>query len=160
MAAAQGPAIEEVLRDTVVLVDPSINPDGMSRFAGWVNARRSKTPVADPANLEQNEAWPGGRFNHYWFDLNRDRLPLQHSESQGRLRQFHDWKPNLLTDHHEMGTNSTFFFQPGVPSRKHPLTPQQNFELTQKIGAFHARALDKIGSLYFYGGELRRLLLR
>ena len=149
LAAAQGPAIEEVLRNTVVLVDPSINPDGMSRFAGWVNSRRSKTPVADPANLEQNEAWPGGRFNHYWFDLNRDWLPLQHPESQGRLKQFHDWKPNLLTDHHEMGTGSTFFFQPGVPSRKHPLTPQQNFELTRKIGAFHARALDKIGSLYF-----------
>jgi len=149
LAAAQGPAIEEVLRNTVVLVDPSINPDGMTRFSGWVNSRRSKTPIADPANVEQNEPWPGGRFNHYWFDLNRDWLPLQHPESQGRLKQFHDWKPNLLTDHHEMGTNSTFFFQPGVPSRKHPLTPQKNFELTQKIGAFHARALDKIGSLYF-----------
>ncbi|HEX8504966.1 MAG TPA: M14 metallopeptidase family protein [Hymenobacter sp.] len=149
LAAAQGPAIDEVLRNTVVLVDPSINPDGMTRFSGWVNSRRSKTPVTDPANVEQNEAWPGGRFNHYWFDLNRDWLPLQHPESRGRLKQFHDWKPNLLTDHHEMGTNSTFFFQPGVPSRKHPLTPERNFELTQKIGAFHAKALDKIGSLYF-----------
>ncbi|GAA3994810.1 M14 family metallopeptidase [Hymenobacter fastidiosus] len=149
LAAAQGPAIDEVLRNTVVLVDPSINPDGLARHSGWVNARRSKNLVADPANLEQNEAWPGGRFNHYWFDLNRDWLPLQHPESRGRLRQFHDWKPNLLTDHHEMGTNSTFFFQPGVPSRKHPLTPARNFELTQKIGAYHARALDKLGSLYF-----------
>ncbi|WP_241502252.1 M14 family metallopeptidase [Hymenobacter glacialis] len=149
LAAAQGPAIEEVLRNTVVLVDPSINPDGLSRHSGWVNSRRSTNLVADPANIEQNEAWPGGRFNHYWFDLNRDWLPLQHPESRGRLKQFHDWKPNLLTDHHEMGTNSTFFFQPGVPSRKHPLTPARNFELTQKIGVFHAKALDKIGSLYF-----------
>jgi hypothetical protein len=149
LAAAQGPAIEEVLRNTVVLVDPSINPDGMTRFSSWVNSRRSKNLVSDPANVEQNEAWPGGRFNHYWFDLNRDWLPLQHPESRGRLKQFHDWKPNLLTDHHEMGTNSTFFFQPGVPSRKHPLTPDRNFELTQKIGGFHAKALDKIGSLYF-----------
>ena len=149
LAAAQGPAIDEVLRNTVILVDPSINPDGLSRHSGWVNSRRSTNLVADPANIEQNEAWPGGRFNHYWFDLNRDWLPLQHPESQGRLRQFHAWKPNLLTDHHEMGTNSTFFFQPGVPSRKHPLTPQKNFELTQKIGAYHAKALDKIGSLYF-----------
>ncbi|ALW85824.1 zinc carboxypeptidase [Hymenobacter sedentarius] len=149
LAAAQGPAIDEVLRNTVVLVDPSINPDGMTRFSSWVNSRRSKNLVTDPANVEQNEAWPGGRFNHYWFDLNRDWLPLQHPESRGRLKQFHEWKPNLLTDHHEMGTNSTFFFQPGVVSRKHPLTPDRNFELTQKIGAFHAKALDKIGSLYF-----------
>ncbi|WP_375436220.1 M14 family metallopeptidase [uncultured Hymenobacter sp.] len=149
LAAAQGPAIEEVLRNTVILVDPSINPDGLTRHSGWVNARRSANLVTDPANLEQNEVWPGGRFNHYWFDLNRDWLPLQHPESRGRLRQFHDWKPNLLTDHHEMGTNSTFFFQPGVPSRKHPLTPVRNFELTQKIGAYHAKALDKMGSLYF-----------
>ena len=149
LAAAQGPAMDDVLKNTVVLVDPSINPDGLSRHSGWVNARRSTNLVSDPANLEFNEAWPGGRFNHYWFDLNRDWLPLQHPESRGRLKQFHDWKPNLLTDHHEMGTNSTFFFQPGVPSRKHPLTPQKNFELTQKIGTFHAKALDKIGSLYF-----------
>ncbi|MBC6991627.1 M14 family metallopeptidase [Hymenobacter sp. BT491] len=149
LAAAQGPAIDELLRNTVVLVDPSINPDGMTRFSTWVNSHRGTNLVTDPNNLEQNEVWPGGRFNHYWFDLNRDWLPLQHPESRGRLKQFHDWKPNLLTDHHEMGSNSTFFFQPGVPSRKHPLTPDRNFELTQKIGAYHAKALDKIGSLYF-----------
>ncbi|WP_240935645.1 M14 family metallopeptidase [Hymenobacter sp. HDW8] len=149
LAAAQGPAIDETLRNTVILVDPSINPDGMSRFAGWVNSRRGKNLVTDPYNVEQNEVWPGGRFNHYLFDLNRDWLPLQHPESRGRLQQFHAWKPNLLTDHHEMSSNSSFFFQPGVPSRKHPLTPNRNFELTKSIGNYHAKALDKIGSLYF-----------
>src|SRR5690606_34646943 len=61
----------------------------------------------------------------------------------------HQWKPNVLTDHHEMGSNATFFFQPGVPSRTHPLTPQQNVELTRRIGQYHAKALDKIGSLYY-----------
>ncbi|MBC6608232.1 zinc carboxypeptidase [Hymenobacter sp. BT188] len=149
LAAAQGSDIDQTLRNTVILVDPSINPDGMSRFASWVNSRRSKTLVTDPNNQEQNETWPSGRFNHYWFDLNRDWLPLQHPESRGRLQQFHAWKPNLLTDHHEMGTNSTFFFQPGVPARKHPLTPNRNFELTKSIAGYHAKALDKIGSLYF-----------
>jgi hypothetical protein len=149
LAAAQGSEIEKYLDNTIILFDPSFNPDGLQRFSGWVNARRSRVPNADPNDVEHNEAWPGGRFNHYWFDLNRDWLVAQHPESQARVKKFHEWKPNVLTDHHEMGTNATFFFQPGVPSRMHPLTPEKNLELTKKIGTYHAKALDEIGSLYY-----------
>lgn len=149
LAAAQGPEIENYLSNTIILFDPSFNPDGLQRFSSWVNARKSKLVNADPNDVEHNEAWPGGRFNHYWFDLNRDWLVAQHPESQARVKRFHAWKPNVLTDHHEMSTNATFFFQPGVPSRMHPLTPEKNLELTKKIGAFHAKALDEIGSLYY-----------
>ncbi len=149
LAAAQGPEIEKFLDNTMILFDPSFNPDGLQRFSGWVNARKSKIPNADPNDTEHNEAWPGGRFNHYWFDLNRDWLVAQHPESQARVKKFHQWKPNVVTDHHEMGTNATFFFQPGVPSRMHPLTPEKNLELTKKIGTYHAKALDEIGSLYY-----------
>jgi hypothetical protein len=141
--------VDSLLNETVILLDPSFNPDGLNRFASWVNTHKSQTLVTDPVSRELNEAWPGGRTNHYWFDLNRDWLYVQHPESQGRIAKFHEWKPNILTDHHEMGSNSTFFFQPGVPSRINPLTPQKNRELTAKIGTFHARYLDKIGSLYF-----------
>ena len=149
MAAAQGPEIEDALRKTVVLLDPSLNPDGLTRFSTWVNMHKNKNINPDPNDREYSEVWPGGRTNHYWFDLNRDWLPVQQPESRNRITKYHEWKPNILTDHHEMGTNSTFFFQPGVPSRTHPLTPQRNQELTEKIGAFHARALDSIGSLYY-----------
>ncbi|MBB6612207.1 zinc carboxypeptidase [Pontibacter sp. Tf4] len=149
LAAAQGPEIDKLLKETIILVDPAINPDGLNRFASWVNTNRGKNLVTDPNSSEFNEVWPRGRTNHYWFDLNRDWLPLQHPESRGRLAKFHEWKPNVLTDHHEMGTNSTFFFQPGIPSRNNPLTPENNFKLTQKIGTYHAKALDKIGSLYY-----------
>ncbi|WP_018477311.1 M14 family metallopeptidase [Pontibacter roseus] len=149
LAAAQGPEIDKLLNETIILIDPSINPDGLNRFASWVNTHRSKNLVTDPNSEEFAEAWPRGRTNHYWFDLNRDWLPLQHPESRGRLAKFHEWKPNVLTDHHEMGTNSTFFFQPGIPSRNHPLTPAKNYELTKKIAGFHAKALDKIGSFYY-----------
>ncbi|MFN5005599.1 MAG: M14 family metallopeptidase [Bacteroidota bacterium] len=149
LAAAQGVEIERYLDNTIILFDPSFNPDGLQRFSGWVNARKSRVPNADPNDVEHNEAWPGGRFNHYWFDLNRDWLVAQHPESQARVKKFHQWKPNVLTDHHEMGTNATFFFQPGVPSRMHPLTPEKNLELTKKIGTYHAKALDEIGSLYY-----------
>jgi hypothetical protein len=149
LAAAQGKKIEEYLSNTIILLDPSFNPDGMQRFSSWVNSRRSNVISTDPADMEHNEAWPGGRTNHYWFDLNRDWLVAQQPESQGRIKKFHAWKPNVLTDHHEMGTNATFFFQPGVPARVHPLTPDQNQELTRKIGTYHAKALDAIGSLYY-----------
>ena len=149
LAAAQGPVIEEYLTHTVILFDPSFNPDGLHRFSSWVNSRKSKLVSADPADTEHNEPWPNGRTNHYWFDLNRDWLVAQQPESQARAKKFHHWKPNVLTDHHEMGTNATFFFQPGVPSRVHPLTPEKNQELTRKIGTFHAKALDEIGSFYY-----------
>lgn len=149
LAAAQGPGIDSLLAETLIVLDPCINPDGSNRFSSWVNTNRSKNLVTDPINREFSETWPGGRSNHYWFDLNRDYLYQQHPESVSRMKKYHEWKPNVLTDHHEMGTNSTFFFQPGIPTRMHPMTPKRNLELTAKIGTYHATALDKIGSLYY-----------
>jgi hypothetical protein len=149
LAAAQGKQIDELLDNVVILFDPSFNPDGLQRFSTWANQHRSKNLVSDPNSREFNEVWPGGRFNHYWFDLNRDWLPAVHVESQNRLAWFHKWKPNILTDHHEQGSNATFFFQPGVASRVNPLTPDKNQELTAKLAKFHAAFLDRIGSLYF-----------
>jgi len=149
LAAAQSDAIKDLLDNTVVLFDPSYNPDGLQRFAYWANTNKSKHLNPDPNDREYDEVWPGGRTNHYWFDMNRDWLPVQLPESRVRIKTFHKWLPNILTDHHEMGTNSTFFFQPGIPSRTHPLTPKLNQELTKSIGNYHAKALDKIGSLYY-----------
>mgnify|MGYP001158376200 CR=1 FL=1 len=149
LAAAQGPSIDTLLDNTVILFDPSYNPDGLQRFAYWANTNKSKNINPDPNDREYNEVWPGGRTNHYWFDMNRDWLPVQLPESRARIATFYKWMPNILTDHHEMGTNSSFFFQPGIPSRTHPLTPQQNQDLTGEIGTYHANAFDKIGSFYY-----------
>jgi Zinc carboxypeptidase len=149
LAAAQGKEMDDMLENVVILFDPSFNPDGLQRFSTWANQHKSKNLVTDPSSREFNEVWPGGRFNHYWFDLNRDWLPAVHPESQNRVKLYHQWKPNVLTDHHEQGSNASFFFQPGVPSRVNPLTPKKNQELTEKLGRFHAKYLDKIGSLYF-----------
>jgi len=149
LSAATDAATLAQLDDQIIMIDPMINPDGLARFANWANMYRSKKPNADPLTKEHNENWPGGRTNHYWFDLNRDWLLAQHPESQARLKMFHQWRPNVLTDHHEMGTNSTFFFQPGVENRANPLTQAGNFPMTVEIGKYHARALDKIGSLYY-----------
>ncbi|HAT67920.1 MAG TPA: zinc carboxypeptidase, partial [Flavobacteriaceae bacterium] len=149
LAAAQGPKIDELLNNTMILFDPSFNPDGLQRFSTWANQHKAQNINPDPNDREYSEVWPGGRTNHYWFDLNRDWLPAQLPESRARIKTFHDWYPNILTDHHEMGTNSTFFFQPGIPSRTHPLTPKKNQELTAAIGKFHAKAFNKLGSFYY-----------
>ena len=149
LAAAEGTAVDNLLDNAVILFDPSFNPDGLQRFAYWANTNRSKNINPDPNDREYTEIWPRGRTNHYQFDMNRDWLPVQLPESRARITSFHKWLPNILTDHHEMGSNSSFFFQPGIPSRTNPLTPQMNQDLTKEIATYHAKALDKIGSLYY-----------
>ena len=149
LVAGEGPEIEKILSNAVILIDPCLNPDGLQRHSTWVNMNRGMTLTTDPASREFSETWPGGRTNHYWFDLNRDYIMLQHPETVGRVAAFFRWMPNINTDHHEMGANSTFFFQPGVQSRNNPLVPADNQALTAEIGKYHSRFLDEIGSLYY-----------
>lgn len=149
LAAGEGPAVQAMLDSLVVIIDPMLNPDGRDRFADWANRHRGAAYTSDSQNREHNEAWPGGRTNHYLFDLNRDWLLLQHPESQGRMALWHHWRPQVSTDYHEMGSNSTFFFQPGIPSRTNPNTPSINQELTAEIATYHARILDRVGQLYY-----------
>lgn len=149
LAAGNSQAVNDLLTNNVVLLDPSFNPDGLSRFAQWANMHKGKQLAADPAHREHREGWPSGRTNHYWFDLNRDWLLLTHPESRARIAQMQRWRPHVVTDFHEMGTNSTYFFQPGVPSRKNPNTPQGNVTLTEALAKFHIDAFDQQGQLYF-----------
>jgi hypothetical protein len=145
------PEIIKYLDEAVIMIDPSFNPDGRDRHANWANMHKGFPPVADPIDREHNEVWPGGRSNHYWFDLNRDWFPLAHVESRNRVRFFHGWRPNVLTDYHEMGTNSTYFFEPTKPfGSENPVVPRSNYEVLNVVLAnYFAKALDEIGSLYF-----------
>jgi hypothetical protein len=152
LAAGEGAEVTNLLKNTVILLDPCFNPDGMQRFSSWINSHKSKNASTDPAGDEYHEPWPRGRTNHYGFDLNRDWLVMQQPESKGRVAIFQDWKPNVLTDHHEMGSNATFFFQPGVPSRANPITPEKNQILTAKIAEYHAKLLSE-QKVLFYTGE-------
>ena len=97
LAAGQSNEVKELLNETVIIIDPCLNPDGLNRFASWANVHKSDVLNSDVNGREFDEAWPRGRTNHYWFDLNRDWLPLIHPESIGRLQMFHTWKPNILT---------------------------------------------------------------
>ena len=149
LAAGTGKEIEEILDKTVILIDPATNPDGVQRFSTWANGNKSYMTNPDPASREHNEAWPGSRFNHYWFDLNRDWLPLEQPESASRIKKLQEWKPNVLIDEHEQGTNASFHFSPGEPSRVNPLIPAEDQALTQKLADNYAKAFDAIGSFYF-----------
>ena len=149
LIAGEGEAIDALLQNAVILIDPALNPDGMQRHSSWVNSARSLNNNPDPDSWEFSETWPGGRTNHYWFDLNRDYLFLQQPESKGRVAAFYRWRPNMVTDHHEMDAGSTFFFQPGVKSRNNPLTPDLIHTLTAEIAGYHEKYFNSIGSLYY-----------
>jgi hypothetical protein len=151
LIAAQGDEANKTLRDAIIHIDPNYNPDGRDRHSNWANMHKGFPPVSDPMDREHNEVWPGGRFNHYWFDLNRDWLPLAHVESRNRIEFFHQWLPNVCTDYHEMGTNSTNFFEPTKPiGSENPVIPRANYDqLNPLFAKYFAKAMDDIGSLYF-----------
>ena len=149
LIAGEGDAINALLQNAVILIDPSLNPDGMQRHSSWVNSTRSLNDNPDSDSWEFAEPWPGGRTNHYWFDLNRDYLFLQHPETRGRMAAYYRWRPNIVTDHHEMEAGSTFFFQPGVRSRNNPMTPDIIHTLTSEVASYHEKYLNEIGSLYY-----------
>jgi hypothetical protein len=149
LAASENAEIKAMLENTLIVLEPSINPDGMDKFVQWANMHRGSTPNADPNHIEHHQGWLTGRTNHFGFDLNRDWLLLAQKESQNRLAYFHQYQPHVLGDFHEMGANGSYFFQPGIPSRTHPLTPSANTELTQLLATFHAAALDKDERLYY-----------
>ena len=149
LAAGQGDEIDEILKNTILIIDPMFNPDGRDRFVNWVNGNRGVVPTTDLQDREHNQPWPRGRTNHYLFDLNRDWLPVTQPESEGRVKLFHHWRPQFLLDVHEMGANSTYFFQPGIKSRINPNTPQGGIDLTYKLAPFFAKRLDDIKSLYY-----------
>jgi hypothetical protein len=149
LAASQEEEIKTMLANTIIVLEPSLNPDGMDRFANWVSTYRGSADNSDADHIEHHQNWISGRTNHFWFDLNRDWLLLTQQESRHRLKYFHQYQPHVLGDYHEMGANSSYFFQPGIASRTHPLTPKQNVTLTKELAKFHAKALDKAPRLYY-----------
>ena len=150
-AASNSPEILKYMNDAVIMIDPTINPDGRDRHTQWANMYQGTPNVTDPQDAEHNEYWPGGRTNHYWFDLNRDWLLAINPESRGKLKWFHEWLPNVVTDFHEMGTQASYFFEPMKTNASFdPIMPKENYEdLNNMFGAEFAKALDSIGSFYF-----------
>ena len=151
LISSKSDEISKYLSDSIILIDPTLNPDGRDRHTHWVNTYKGSPLVDDPQDAEHNEYWPGGRTNHYWFDLNRDWYLGIHPESRSKLKWYHSWKPNVTADFHEMGTNSTYFFVPFKPNGSlNPVIPKENYDYFNFLfGSYFADALDEIGTLYF-----------
>lgn len=150
LAAVDDEEVAKWLDNAIILMEPVINPDGRDRHTHWANMHRGTPPVSDSQDREHNEAWPGGRTNHYWFDLNRDWFLATQVESQNRLKAYHKWLPNVVTDFHEMGTNATFFFEPTKENAENPLVPKTVYrDLNGFFAKYFEQAMNEIGSLYY-----------
>lgn len=141
-------AVAGVLDSVVVVIDPIVNPDGRDRYVSFYRSARGVRPDPNPATREHREPWPGGRTNHYFFDLNRDWTWMSQPETRARLATWDHWTPQVHVDFHEMSPNSTyFFFPPAEPIN--PIYPEHVARWSGRIGAGNAAAFDERGWLYF-----------
>ncbi|GAB2652576.1 M14 family metallopeptidase [Flavihumibacter cheonanensis] len=139
---------QQWLQNTVVLIDPCLNPDGRDRYVNWYTTVIGQTINPEPIAREHREPWPGGRSNHYNFDLNRDWAWQTQKESQHRLKVYNTWLPQVHVDFHEQGVNEPYYFAPAAEPFHEVITPWQR-EFQTMIGKNHARYFDKEGWLYF-----------
>jgi hypothetical protein len=142
------PETAEWLKNTVVLIEPSVNPDGYSRYTDWYRQASPALPDPAPHAREHDEPWPRGRVNHYHFDLNRDWAWATQVETQNRLKVYNDWLPHVVADLHEQGYNDPYYFAPAAQPYHQYLTKWQT-DFQVEIGKNHAKYFDRNGWLYF-----------
>ncbi len=139
---------KEWLKNTVVAIDPCINPDGRDRYVNWFNSVVGKNANPQRISREHREPWPGGRINHYNFDLNRDWAWQTQVESQQRMKMYNQWMPQIHVDYHEQGANQPYYFAPAAQPYHDVITPwQRDFQVA--IGKNHAKYFDSNGWLFF-----------
>ncbi|SOD03342.1 Zinc carboxypeptidase [bacterium JGI 053] len=150
--ARNAPEVRGVLDNLVVVIDPVTNPDGRDRYVNWFRSVRGARPDPDPQAREHREPWPGGRFNHYLFDLNRDWSWATQRETRQRLATWWRWNPQVHVDFHEMGYNSSYFFFPAT-APINPIYPAYVLQWGKRFGEANARAFDQQGWGYYTGEE-------
>ena len=148
LAASHDKMADEILANTLVLIDPIQNPDGRDRFVHYYEQTRGLEPDASPAAAEHNEPWPGGRSNHYLFDLNRDWIALTQPEIRDQAKALLEWFPLVYVDLHEMGADSTYFFSPEAEPYNPHLVKDQRDNLTL-FGRNNSKWFDRFGFDYF-----------
>lgn len=148
LADTSNMAARSWLEKTIIIIDPCVNPDGRERYVSFYRRTRGRWVDVRPDAREHAEPWPGGRTNHYYFDLNRDWAWATQKETRQRLVQYNRWMPHVHVDFHEMGVNSPYYFAPAAEPYHSFITPWQR-ELQVLMGRNHARYFDKEGWLYF-----------
>lgn len=148
LAAQNDPLVDQILSNTIVIIDPSQNPDGRDRFVHSFESSLGLEPIGDRYSAEHDQPWPRGRYNHYMFDLNRDWFALTQPETQGKVRAVQQWNPVVYVDSHEMSGDSTYFFAP--PARPlNPLITEEQRRRLVDMGRNHANWFDRFGVPYF-----------
>ena len=151
-AAAEDPAVKDLLDNAILIFTPGQNPDGLNRFATNVNVYSSyNADILNNSIKEHSLPWPSGRSNHYWMDVNRDWLTAQMPEGQNLVKMYEYWMPNVVLDLHEQGSGSSgeYYFSPGDANRTHYCIPQKNQDLTLEISKYTEYAIDSCGITYF-----------
>ena len=149
LLAAQGdPQVEQILAQALVFIDPLENPDGRARFVATNLQAAGPAPDPEPLAAEHNEPWPGGRANHYLFDMNRDWFAQSQAETRGRTKFYLQWYPQVVVDLHEMNGDSSYYFAPPADPLNPHITPQQ-VGWFNTIGKANAARFDERGFAYF-----------
>ncbi|WP_339704408.1 M14 family zinc carboxypeptidase [Algoriphagus aquimarinus] len=148
LANPENSTSQEWLKNQIVIIDPAINPDGRDRYANWYNQKINTTLQPDLQSIEHNEPWPGGRANHYLFDLNRDWAWQVQVESQARMKVYQQWMPQLHLDFHEQGINNPFYMAPAAEPLHEQLSSFQH-EFQDIFGRNTAKYFDEAGRFYF-----------
>ena len=140
--------VQSWLKNTIVILDPSLNPDGYSRYTNWYRDIAPLDPNPVASTREHDEPWPGGRVNHYLFDLNRDWAWQTQVESRQRMKIYHQWMPHIHADLHEQFYQNPYYFAPAAePMHKYISDWQRSFQI--EIGKNHTKYFDQKGWLYF-----------
>ena len=140
--------LQQWLQSAVVLIDPCVNPDGHDRYVNWYNRVAGQPANASPYAWEHHEPWPGGRFNHYYFDLNRDWAWQTQQESRQRIALYTQWLPQVHADFHEMGVDNPYYFSPAAKPYHEDITAWQR-QMQNVIGDYNRQVFDKNNWLYF-----------
>lgn len=148
LASSDDTLVDEIMKQSIVIIDPIQNPDGRARFVNSFRAARGIIPYADRNAVEHNEPWPTGRFNHHLFDLNRDWFTLSQPETRGKVAAIREWNPVAVKDIHEMDGDESYFFSPAADPINPNITPGQ-IELYEIIGKNNAEWFDRSGERYF-----------
>ncbi|MEX2257679.1 MAG: M14 family zinc carboxypeptidase [Woeseia sp.] len=151
LAAARGAPMDELLSDSVILITAVFNPDGHANRISWLDTFGSQVVNPDPGHIMHDYDGQLARTNHYGFDLNRQWLSATQPEARAWMQKWHEWRPNVSVDYHEMGSEQTYYFAPGVPTRTHPLIPQTAIDLLTAVVAPAEAFMDSQARLYFHG---------
>ncbi|MEA2062744.1 MAG: M14 family zinc carboxypeptidase [Gemmatimonadota bacterium] len=151
LLAARGDSlVERIFANSLIVIDPLQNPDGRDHFVNHVRRATGRWPAPDQRAAEHRSPWPGGRVNHYSFDMNRDWFLQTQLESRARVKTYLQWYPHIVLDLHEMGTDRTYYFPPPAPP-VNPLISRQQAAWNERIGRNNARWFDKFGIMYWTG---------